>query len=113
MADLTMGTADRSPLKARLRHGREDYLLGGHPVWQVLRAVFQMRNRPYVLGGAALLLGYLQAMFSGRPRPVSDALVRFHRAEQSARLRAMFLGALGGGLAGAGQAGKAEPRAGA
>jgi glycosyltransferase involved in cell wall biosynthesis len=105
-----MGTADRSPLKARLRHGREDYLLGGHPAWQVLRSFFQMRNRPYVLGGAALLLGYLQAMFSGRPRPIPDTLVRFHRAEQSARMRAMLRGGLGAGRGGAGAGTEIEPR---
>ena len=32
-----MGTADRSLWRARFRHGRKDYMVGGHPAWQILR----------------------------------------------------------------------------
>lgn len=32
-----MGTANRNPLMARFKHGQEDYYVGGHPLWQVLR----------------------------------------------------------------------------
>ena len=41
-----MGTADRSLCSARFHHGRKDYLVGGHPLWQVLRGVFQMTKPP-------------------------------------------------------------------
>jgi glycosyltransferase involved in cell wall biosynthesis len=85
-----MGTADRGPLMARFRHGQEDYYVGGHPLWQVLRSAFQMSKRPFVLGGLCLLLGYLWAMVGRVPRPVSAELVAFHRAEQMARLRKML-----------------------
>jgi biofilm PGA synthesis N-glycosyltransferase PgaC len=82
----TMGTADRHVLRARFRHGQEEYLVGSHPLWQVMRGLFQMKNRPLVLGGACLLLGYASAWLSGRPSPVPDDLRRFHRREQLERL---------------------------
>src|SRR5215831_3644788 len=82
-----MGTADRGPLRARFRHGQEDYSLGGHPLWQVLRSVFQMGRRPRVLGGLFLMLGYFWAMLVRTPRLVSPELMAFHRSEQLARLR--------------------------
>jgi hypothetical protein len=83
----TMGTADRSALRARFRHGQEEYLVGGHPLWQVLRGVFQMKNRPLVVGGLSLIAGYASAWASRRPSPVPADLRAFHRREQMARLR--------------------------
>jgi glycosyltransferase involved in cell wall biosynthesis len=84
-----MGTADRGILRARFRHGREDYCVGGHPAWQLARGLFQMRHKPYVTGGLALLAGYFWALASRAPRPVSAELIAFHRAEQLARLKRM------------------------
>lgn len=82
-----MGTAGSNKLSAWFRLGRQDYYLGGHPVWQFLRACFQMRNRPYVIGGALLFAGYAWAALTRVERPMSPDLIRFHRREQMQRLR--------------------------
>jgi glycosyltransferase involved in cell wall biosynthesis len=87
-----MGTATRGPLQARFRHGQEDYYVGGHPLWQIARGLFQMRSKPYVLGGVSLVLGYFWAMLKRTPRPVPPDLVAFHQHEQLARLRRMLFG---------------------
>jgi glycosyltransferase involved in cell wall biosynthesis len=86
-----MGTANGNPLMARFRHGQEDYYVGGHPLWQVLRGMFQMKTKPLVLGGLFLILGYFSAMARRVRRPVSAEVVSFHRAEQMARLRKLLL----------------------
>jgi hypothetical protein len=82
-----MGTAAAGRLQALYKLGRQDYFLGGHPLWQCCRAVFQMTRRPFVVGGLLLLAGYLRALARREARPVADELVRFHRREQMARLR--------------------------
>jgi glycosyltransferase involved in cell wall biosynthesis len=82
-----MGTADRTLLRARFHHGQKDYMVGGHPLWQVLRGVFQMKNPPLVLGGLCLILGYASAWAMRTPSPVPRALREFHRREQADRLR--------------------------
>jgi len=82
-----MGTAGRGRLIARFRHGQEDYYVGGHPLWQVLRGIFQMREKPYVFGGLLLLAGYAWALVTRMQRPIPPELIAFHRAEQMARLR--------------------------
>lgn len=87
-----MGTASRNPLMARFQHGQEDYYIGQHPLWQLLRATFQMKSKPVVLGGLFLISGYFWAMVKRVRRPVSPELVSFLRAEQMARLRKMILG---------------------
>ena len=85
-----MGTADRSAIRARFRHGQEDYRVGNHPVWEIARGLFQMKNKPRVIGGLSLILGYTYAWLSRKPNPVPEALRLFHRAEQLERTRKML-----------------------
>ena len=47
-----MGSAGRRPWEVWFRRGEEDYALGGHPLWQLARSVYQSTSRPYVIGGA-------------------------------------------------------------
>lgn len=82
-----MGTADRSLTRARFRHGREEYLVGGHPLWQLMRGVYQMKNPPRVIGGLCLVAGYVSAWIRREPSPVPPELRAFHRREQLSRLR--------------------------
>jgi biofilm PGA synthesis N-glycosyltransferase PgaC len=83
----TMGTAGSNRLKARFHYGKKDYFCGGHPLWQVCRASFQMTKRPYLVGGVSLLAGYLWAWATRVKRPVSKELINFYRQEQMQRLR--------------------------
>jgi biofilm PGA synthesis N-glycosyltransferase PgaC len=86
----SMGTATTSPLRALYRLGRQDYFLGGHPLWQCCRAGFQMTRKPYLLGGLLLFAGYFGALARRVEKPVGADLVRFHRREQMRRLRHAF-----------------------
>jgi hypothetical protein len=90
-----MGTADTGELGARFHYGKKDYFLGGHPIWQLFRSTYQMGKKPYVLGGMCLLLGYVWCWLRRVERPVPPELIRFHRAEQVARLRMLFSERLG------------------
>ena len=82
-----IGSAEHGAVAARLRAGALDYALGGHPLWEVFRALYQMTRRPIVVGGLALLAGYLWSMIRHNERPVSAELVAFRRREQMQRLR--------------------------
>ncbi|WP_262966592.1 glycosyltransferase [Methylobacter psychrophilus] len=82
-----MGTGNSSMLMAWFKRGRKDYFLGGHPLWQIFRSLYQMSKKPYFLGGALLLFGYLWAMVSREERSVSPELMQFHRHEQMQRLK--------------------------
>lgn len=91
-----MGTASVGKLRANLSLGKQDYYLGGHPLWQLFRGCYQMGRRPYLLGGVFLLAGYASAWMKRAPRPVSAELVRFHQREQMQRLRQGLLNAIRG-----------------
>ncbi len=82
-----MGSGNHGELTAIFKHGRKDYFLGGHPLWQVFRSIYQMKNKPYILSGALLFSGYAWAALSRVERPVSRELMNFHRSEQMLRLK--------------------------
>jgi len=83
-----LGAAQHGALGARFRDGVLDYMLGGHPLWELCRTAYQLTRPPRVLGGLTLLAGYASAMAPRVDRPVSPELVAFRRREQMQRLRA-------------------------
>jgi glycosyltransferase involved in cell wall biosynthesis len=85
----TMGTAERSAVEAMFDYGKKDYFLGGSPIWELCRVAYRMTKTPLVVGGLALLFGYCWAALQRMERPVSSELMRFHRREQMAKLRAI------------------------
>ena len=82
-----MGTAQQHALMVAYRGGRGDFMLGGHPLWEFCRCIYQMTRRPYVLAGLYRLAGFTQAMASRADKLVATDVVRFRRAEQMKRLR--------------------------
>jgi biofilm PGA synthesis N-glycosyltransferase PgaC len=86
----SLGTAERSPLASGFSYGEKDYSLGGHPLWECFRVLYKMTKKPYVIGGAVLGCGYLWAFLRRAPRAVSEELMRFHRGEQMAKLKAIL-----------------------
>lgn len=87
---LGVGSGSHGKLRMRFHYGRKAYSVGGHPLWECLRGVFQMRQKPFALGGLWFISGYMSAALRRADRVVSPELMRFHRAEQMSRLRRVF-----------------------
>jgi glycosyltransferase involved in cell wall biosynthesis len=85
-----MGTAQRGWLKARFNVGVKDYSVGNHPLWELVRMFYQMKHRPFIVGGLVLGWGYAWSMLSRRPIALSKELVKFARREQIQRLKRIF-----------------------
>jgi glycosyltransferase involved in cell wall biosynthesis len=86
-----MGSGMNNGLKLPFKWGQSDYRLGGHPVWQFFRCLYQMSKRPYVVGGLVCLTGYYVALITRRPRAVSAEFVEFRGKEQMQRLKKFFV----------------------
>ena len=86
-----MGSAKHGPLATRFKDGEKDYVLGGSPAWEIFRGLYQLSKRPYVLGGCALVGGYLSAALRRKERSVSPELMAFRRREQMSRLKGFLL----------------------
>ncbi|MCC6544748.1 MAG: glycosyltransferase family 2 protein [Nitrospirae bacterium] len=85
-----MGTGMSSIISSRFRFGKQDYYLGGHPLWEIFRAVYQMKKKPIIFGGLFLFSGYFWAFLSRVEMQIPQELVGFRRKEQMRRLKDYF-----------------------
>ncbi len=69
--------------KGRFRQGRMAYSLGAHPFWSIMRSVLRLGEKPYVIGAFCRLAGFLWSMMIREKRMVSQAFIRYFRAEET------------------------------
>jgi hypothetical protein len=84
-----MGSSDTNVFKGRKRHGAGQYYMGSAPTYFVATALYRMLHPPYVTGGFAMLVGYVEAALTRKPRHEDAKLRRFIRSYQR---RALFIG---------------------
>lgn len=73
------------------RHGLRHYSLGYHPLFELVRNIYKIPERPYAVGAVVMTLGYLWALATGNPRELPVEAVRFLQKEQKKRLLLMVL----------------------
>ncbi|MEJ5378453.1 MAG: glycosyltransferase family 2 protein [bacterium] len=86
-----LGTGGAPGIRALYHYGRKDYYLGNHPIWEILRFLYRLSKRPYVVGALVLLGGYLWAAATRMERPISPELMRFHRREEMEKLKMILV----------------------
>jgi len=79
------GTA-KGIIRGKINGGKAAYVAGYHPVFMILRAIRQMADKPYLIGGAALAYGFLEGYFQRIPRVKDPELIRYLRRQQINRL---------------------------
>lgn len=90
----SMGSAKNSAAMISFKLGQKDYMLGRHPLWQLFRAIYQMKRAPLLVGGAALFAGYCWYGLRRVKRMVPEAVITFQRREQMERLKKFLFGRL-------------------
>ena len=85
------GGALHGGLRERVRTGRKDYLLGNHPLWELMRSVYQMGRKPYIIGGLLLLGSYSWNLIRGVKRTIPRELMLLRRDDQMKRLTRIFM----------------------
>ncbi|UWQ23185.1 glycosyltransferase family 2 protein [Jannaschia sp. W003] len=82
-----MGSSQVSIWEGKRRHGFGQYYMGSDPLYFAATCAFRMAEPPYVLGGLAMMQGYLGAWTRGTERHGDADLVRYIRAWQRRALR--------------------------
>ncbi len=77
-----MGSSERGVLTGRARHGSGQYRMGTAWWYLLASALFRMRHRPCVLGGLAMIYGYLRSACRGEKRYDDPAFRTFLRRYQ-------------------------------
>jgi glycosyltransferase involved in cell wall biosynthesis len=79
------GTGDTT-WRESVKCGRGAYASGYHPLYMVLRCIYNLFRRPYVVGSVGMFYGFLTGYFKHAPRITNPQLIRYVRSQQIARL---------------------------
>jgi hypothetical protein len=81
-----MGSSQTSLWHGRMRWGKGKYFMGSDPLYAAAVAVYRALERPYVVGGAGILWGYVKARLAHEPRMEDPAYLREVRRFERASL---------------------------
>lgn len=84
-----MGSSQVGIYTGRMRHGYGQYFMGSGLPWMLATAVYRIPEKPYVLGGLAILWGWLKSALQGKPRYADAEFRAFLRRYQ---WRALLVG---------------------
>lgn len=87
-----MGSSDRSVYRGRIRWGKGQWYMGSAFPYVVASGLFRMREKPYVIGGLLIIVGYLLAGVRQEPRYGETRFRRELRRWQYNRLGRLFRG---------------------
>ncbi|CAM5778770.1 glycosyltransferase family A protein [Castellaniella caeni] len=82
-----MGSSDRNLYIGRLRWGRGNWYMGYHPLYAMATGINRMREKPYVIGGLLMIVGYCYAAARGLPQYEDPRFRQALKKWQLARLR--------------------------
>jgi biofilm PGA synthesis N-glycosyltransferase PgaC len=79
------GSAD-GLLRDQVKHGLVCYISGYHPLFVAVSCLHRLAKKPYVIGSAAMLCGFLKAYFTHLPRVDEPRMIQYLRTQQLKRL---------------------------
>jgi poly-beta-1,6-N-acetyl-D-glucosamine synthase len=77
-----MGSSQDSIYVGRMRHGYGQYFMGTGLLFMAASALSRVNQKPYVVGSAAMLWGWIKAALQRKPRYENPAFRRFLRQYQ-------------------------------
>ena len=87
-----MGASDRSIFRGRMRWGRGQWFMGSWFPYVLASGLFRMRERPWVVGGLLIVVGYVWAALRGDPRYGDEEFRRNLKTWQRRRLLGLLRG---------------------
>ncbi len=77
-------------LKARLEQGQGAYTMNYHPLYLIARGLYHLGQRPYVIGGIAMILGYVNAWLRRREQIAEPDVVSYIHRTQLKKLATLW-----------------------
>jgi glycosyltransferase involved in cell wall biosynthesis len=74
----------------KFRQGKMSYGFGSDPAFEILKFVQNVSEKPFLVGGAARLMGFSWSFVTRETRPVSDEFIAFVRSGQRRKVLSLF-----------------------
>ena len=81
------GAATRGVWRERWRQGGMDYAIGSHPLFEGMKCLVRVRQKPLLLGALVRMTGFVFSCCRKEERPVPPEFIDYLRREQLHRLR--------------------------
>jgi glycosyltransferase involved in cell wall biosynthesis len=72
--------------RSLVKYGRANYICGYHPLFMMSKCVSRLVRKPYFIGSAGLVYGYLSAYFTRVPQSEDRIAIKYLRGQQIRRL---------------------------
>lgn len=82
--------AHGSIVQRRWQCGVRDYVLGYHPIFETVKCLRRIKQKPLLISAASWWLGYMAAYCTRKKKSIPDDLLKFIRKEQKQRLHNVF-----------------------
>jgi hypothetical protein len=69
-----------------VKNGRANYVAGYHPLFMFLKCIRRLFEKPYLVEGCGLWLGFAGAYLKRVPRVTDQAVIKYLRRQQMNRL---------------------------
>jgi len=89
-----IGKLQGNIFKSRFKMGQTLYSYGYHPVFIIAKGIYRMFEKPYIIGGIAIILGYFKALIRKEKQIDDKEMIKFLRKKQLRMLtfRSPFVG---------------------
>jgi len=80
------GTAATTLWRALLQSGKEDYVIGYNPVFEIGKCIRRTMQRPFVIASVLRFCGYVCTWFTCQRKGLPDEFLRYLKQEQMSRI---------------------------
>ena len=84
------GTGAGDVWSTRFHQGIQDYMLGQHIAYFMVKCLGRVLEKPFLFGSVLRVFGYCWSGLTRKEKPVSTDFIRFHRHEQINRLKSLL-----------------------
>lgn len=86
-------TSTRGLVRESLRQGIMDYAVGSHPLFEIVKCIRRIKQRPFFVCSFLRMCGYAQSWLQGKERAITPEAMAFLKREQLIRIRTQVFGA--------------------
>jgi glycosyltransferase involved in cell wall biosynthesis len=81
-----IGLRQKGITKGWFLGGQRFYYIGYHPIFIIAKGIYRMFDKPYIIGGLAIIFGYFKALLRKEKQINDKEMIRFLRKQQLRRL---------------------------
>ncbi len=85
------GFKARGFAKECIRQGIMDYVVGSHPLFEILKCLRRIKVRPFCIGSILRMYGYAGSWLRREQRAMSPDAIAFLRSEQLCRIKKFYM----------------------